>query len=255
MLGFDAVGRLALGEVPSATATTPAFSKFSDGTRKAGLAAAVIATTFVGFVPPPPAQAAKVFTKFSEPQRKAIQQALWRFQPPAPKAATAIFTKFSQPQPPKIMLPDEQPSPLFEVFPPQPPPFTGFATFSQPLRVKANVTLLAVQFTYTPTFTPPDTHDLVFMGDQFRKKKRRDLIDEEVSRKARLRSDLEQAIYGPEVVYSPPPAALPEAPPAPPNIEELARAVMQARLAQEQAQRAAIEQDDEDVIEMILRDL
>lgn len=294
LLGFDAIGRMALGQISNptpASGTTPTgpFSSFAPPLRKAGLAVAAIATTAVGFVAPPPAQAAAVFTQFSQPARKAVQQASWRFDLAPIQTQTAVFTRFSQPQIPRINLPDEQPSALFEVAPPpvisiafaqfsqplparivipdeQPsalfevlpppiPPFTGFARFSEYLP-KKSVVFLYSQFQPEELFVPvPDTHDLVFMGDHFRKKKRRDLIDEEISRKDRLRRDLEQAVYGPEVVYSPAAAKEPDAKAAPPNVEELAKTIMAAREAQAKAHRASIDEDDENVIEMILRDL
>lgn len=101
----------------------------------------------------------------------------------------------------------------------------------------------------------PDTHDLVFIGDQFRKKKKRpDLIDEELARKAKLRADLELAIYGPPPVEPPQPAAaIPIA--LSPNVEDLAKIIVQMKTAELDAHRKALERDDEDVIDLILRDL
>jgi len=258
MPGWGPIGRFAIGELPVSAASPAqvyggAFSQFSP-VKRAGIAVAVIATTAAGFVAPPPAQAT-VFTSFSQPQRKAFRPVAWTFSPQAQTAQTAVFTAFSQPLPSRIKLPDELPSALFEVELPIAPPFTGFARFDQVIRPKSQICLLAA-FQSEQLFVPqPDTHDLVFMGDQFRKKKRRDLIDEEISRKERLRRDLEQAVYGPEVVYSPPAAAQPDPKAAPPNVEELARSILAAREAQANAQRAAIDEDDENVIEMILRDL
>jgi hypothetical protein len=293
ILGFDAIGRLALGQLPPATATAAAPNVFSASAaplRKAGLTAAVIATTVAGFIPPPQAQAALEFTQFSQPIfKKPIQQQPWlttpafiapvnppfsQFSQPRPSRVTLpdeqpstlfevapppivsiAFSQFSQPRYPRTVLADEQPSALFEVLPPPAPPFTGFARFEEVIRARARVDLLT-QFSFTPLFIPPDTHDLVFMGDQFRKKKKgKSPIDLELERKAKLRADLELAVYGPEVSYEPPVVEIPATPAAPPNVEELTRAIMAARAAHEHAQRAEIEQDDEDVIEMILRDL
>lgn len=295
-LGFDALGRLALGQLPQ-TAVAPAARTLTFGSawtapRKAGLAAAVIATTFAGFVAPPQARATTTFNKFSEPFRKAnlALLATWQFSPAAPRTTqTAIFTKFSQPQIPRVNLPDEQPSALFEVRPPpvisiaftqfsqpivsranlsdeQPstlfevlppiaPPFTGFARFEGIIRAKLNVALYSTPL-WLPTIAPAvDTHDGVWVKRK-RKKLDRDPLELEIEEKAKRRAAIELAVYGPEVTYEPPAPSLfaPTVQP-PPNVEDLTRAIMAAKQMQEQQQRVALEQDDEDVLEMILRDL
>jgi hypothetical protein len=258
MPGWGPIGRFAVGELPVAGGVTQpyggSFSSFS-APRKAALAAAVIATTFVGFIAPPPAQAALSFTSFSQPAKKPVQAVSWNFVARPASAQTAIFTQFSQPGAARTVLPDEQPSALFEVLPPVGPPFTGFSSFDLVIQTRSNVALHLGRW-WQPIILPADTHDLVFMGDQFRKKKRKpDLIDEELRRKAKLRADLELAIYGPEI--KPEPVAEPVvAPPAPPpNVDDLTRIAMDLRSQSMSRQRRDAEQDDEDVLEMILKDL
>lgn len=260
ILGFDAIGRMALGQIsqPTTVATfTPTPStRWFDPVRK-GLSVAVIATTFVGFVPPPQAKATPAFTKFAEPVRKTnpALQAAWKFSPVALRSQTAIFTQFSQPQIPRINLPDEQPSALFEILPPQAPSFTGFARFSEYLP-KKSVVFLYSAFQPEPGFVPVvDTHDGVWVKKK-RKKPDRDPLDLELEERAKRRAAIELAVYGPEVTYEPPaPSLFAPAVQPPPNVEDLARAIMAAKKMHEQQQRAELDQDDEDVLEMILRDL
>ena len=280
MLGFGALGEFALGEGPTQR-QGGIFSQFSSPIRRAGLAVAVASTTFSGFVAPPPAQAAIPFTKFSEPAKKKPQLAVWNFSIPPAGTQTAIFTQFSAPtlkkripqsfdnapqpgffQPAVFSAFDQprfakakpalQPQGLFETVPAI-PPFTGFATFAQPLKAKTNV-----QYGFQPFIAPPvvpDTHDGVFVKKK-RKKVGPDPIDLELEEKAKRRAAIELAVYGPEVTYEPQRSILEPLPPAPPpNVEDLARVIVQARNAEIEAQRLALEQDDEDVLEMILRDL
>jgi hypothetical protein len=134
---------------------------------------------------------------------------------------------------------------------------TPFVNVSFAVPAKARFAL-PFQVPNTVVFVPPpDTHD----GGVFVKKKRKkigpDPIELELEEKAKRRAAIELAIYGPEVTYEPQrsilEAPLPPAPP--PNVEDLARVMVQVRSAEMEAQRQALEQDDEDVIEMILRDI
>jgi len=143
MLGFGPLGELALGEIPDDQIQS--FGNFGLPLRKSGLAAAVIATTFVGFVAPPPAQAALVFTKFSQPFNS------------------------------RGLIVDEMPSAFFEVLPPAQPSFGGFANFSNAWRAKArSVALLDGFKSFHRFIPPPDRHDLVFMADERKRKKKRE---------------------------------------------------------------------------------
>lgn len=227
MLGFGAIGTIAVATGPNNPAVAPTFNPqpFSNWSapRKAGLAVAVIASGVAGFVAP------------------------------AAPVHAGPFTQFSQPIAPRVVLPDEQPSALFEIEPPTSPPFTGFARFDLPIRAKYNVALFT-NFTIVP-FTPVvDTHDGVWVK---RKKKRSgpDPLDLELEERAKRRAAIELAIYGPEVTYEPPPSPIAEPSKPPPNTEELTRIIMQMKAAEFEAKRRADEQDDEDVLEMILKDL
>lgn len=67
MLGFGSLGEFALGEF-SFQPPTAAFSDFSVTARmRSGLAVAIVATTFGGFVAPPRALASPEFSQFSQP--------------------------------------------------------------------------------------------------------------------------------------------------------------------------------------------
>lgn len=284
MLGFGALGEYALGEGPFEPRRAVGGQWDAQAVRK-GLAVAIVAGSFTGFVPQPPAQAAPVFTQFSEPVAKpktAIQVGFTN-APQPPRAQPYVFTSFGEPvaktrllegfsnapqprfvqpyvfsafnQPlPSRFLIDELPSTFFEPEPPAAPPFTGFCTFEGIIKARFNVALHAARW-WQPIIIPPDTHDGVFVKKK-RKKHERDAIDIELEEKAKRRAAIELAVYGPEVVYQPPAAAIPEAASySPPNVEDLARVIMQAKAAEREAQRQAIEQDEEDILELILRDL
>jgi hypothetical protein len=233
------------------------FSKW-DAPRKAGLTAAVVATSFVGFVASPPAQAAPPFTQFSQPTAKKVNQSIaasWQIAPRASQVQTTVFSSFSQPQPNRSTLADEQPNTLFEVLPPQSPPFTGFARFEGIIRAKFNVALYST-FIPTPFLAPiVDTHDGVFVKRKSKRKGWRDPIELELEERAKRRAALELAIYGPE------PTILPKVPSkvpliAPPvDVEELAKVIAAVQAVHHQALRTQAEQDDETELEAILREI
>lgn len=285
MLGFGALGEFAIGEGP----TQQASSSFSGGQwqspiRKTGLAVAVVATTFAGFVPQPPAKASPVFARFSEPERKKPNIQSWAFAPQAPAQAKPVFSRFAEPvskkprpeswvfvpkapaQPVAIFsrfdemvlnrapLPDEQPSAFFEVAPPTAPPFFGFMPFEMVLTAKINVALQTSRW-WQPITLPVDTHD----GIWIKRKKRKsgvDPLDLEREERARRRAAIELAFYGPP--EGPAPAPLLEPPPvAQPigDVTELAKIVVASRQAEEERRRAQELADDEDDIEAILKDI
>ncbi len=250
MLGFGALGEFALGEGPN---PRQGFSggQWPGPARRAGLTVAVIATTFVGFVPPPAVQAA-VFSQFSQSQTKPKQVIADFTNAPQPAFVQPyIFSAFAQPAAQRLPFPDEQPSTLFEVEPPQPAPFTGFAQFEIPLRVKVNQALYAWEW-WQPITLPIDTHDGVWV----KKKKKRgpDPIDLELAEKASRRAALELAIYGPPVVDDYKPAEAPKYSP-PPDVTELVKTVLAAQQAHQQRIRAKDMADDEDDLESILKDI
>lgn len=224
MLGFGALGQFALGEGPTQT------NNFIGGgnahlVRKAGISAAVIASTFGGFVAPPQPAQAGPFSQSVQPLRLD-----------------------------RIKIPDQQPSPLFDLEPPPPPPFTGFSQFTDTWRVKP-VNIAAFQpVSFVPPPVIPDTHDGVWV----KRKKRRsgpEPIELELEEKAKRRAALELAIYGPEVEYSEPPTAFAAPPPLPPDVAELARVMAAAQAAHHQAIRGQQDMDEESELEAILREI
>lgn len=296
MLGFGALGEFALGEGPTPSAAPPAttvyatFSASADPIRK-GLAVAVIATSFVGFVPPPaqaftapfsqfsqpqisrinlpdeqpsalfevlpPQQVTPVFARFSEPLQRRITPQSFSNAPLFQFVQSYVFGQFSQPQFNKITLPDEQPSALFEVLPPSPPPFTGFAKFSDAWIVKkANVSLFTT-FNFVPFVVTPDTHDIVFLDDRKKRKKRKqpDLIQQELNERQKRREAIELAIYGPVVEYSLP-EYTPEPKPQPKaDVNGLAQVILARRQEDEANRLMKIRQAEEDEFEDLLKDL
>lgn len=289
MLGFDALARLALGQVPAAggaAVQTLTVGPSWERPLKAGLSAAVIATTFAGFVPPTPAQAQGQFVKFSTPPGKQyVQSASWQFVAPSQTAQTAVFTQFSYPQPIRVNPPDEQPSTLFEVAsppvisiaftqfsqplflrsvipdeqpsalfvePPQYPPFTGFATFEGIIRARSNIALTAWEW-WQPIILPIDTHDGVWVKRK-RKKFGPDLIELELAEKAARRAALELAVYGPEVKYTIPEPVF-EAPKKPIDVTELAKVIAAAQASMHQTIMAQQDQDEENDLDAILREI
>jgi hypothetical protein len=251
MLGFGALGQFALGEGPVQIRGLSGGNEWPDIVKKTGLTVAVIATTFVGFVPPPPAQARAVFTKFSQPQSNKTVLHGFTNAPQRAFVQPYIFTKFSQPAFQRSPLPDEQPSALFEILPPAQPPFTGFARFAEVIRARITI----ADFKPWPIFVSltRDSHDGVFV-----KKKRRkpayDAAADELEIRRKRREAIEFAFH-PPVEYSLPDLALPPRPAAPPNVDDLAKAILQAQQQAEQHKRAMDLQQDDDDLEQILKDI
>jgi hypothetical protein len=247
MLGFGALAQFSLVDVGSKK-TQGVFSSLSQPTKKS-LAVAVIATTFVGFVAPQPVQA-RVFTQFSQPKlKKPLHQAWLNSVFVAPQSRT-VFSSFSQPQFGKPSLPSEQPGQLF-VGIPQSSPFTGFARFSDILLSKPKVHLFS-SFNFSPFVAPPDTHDGGWVKK--RKKKPVDSLALKLEEQLKRRADIELAVYGPEVKYE---ITVPkfEAPKPPADIGNLPQIIA---LAEHQNYLASIKQaddDEEDELAMILKDL
>jgi hypothetical protein len=287
MLGFGALGQFALGEGPVQIRGLSAGNEWPDIVKKTGLTVAVIATTFAGFVPPPPAQAAPVFAKFSQPLIPRInlpdEQPSALFEILAPSQSTPVFARFADPSPVRRILhgftnapqpafvqpyifgqfsqpafqrsplPDEQPSALFEILPPAPAPFTGFARFAEVIRTRITI----ADFKQWPIVYPlPDTRDIVFVDD--RKKKRRkpayDAAADELEIRRKRREAIEFAFH-PPVEYSLPDLALPPRPAPPPNVDDLAKAILQAQQMAEQHKLAMDLQQDDDDLEQILKDI
>lgn len=147
LLGFDALGRLALGQLPKIDRGV-SFYAWDVALQKKGLSAALIATTVSGYVPQPPQIAVAAppvggcFSKFSQPPPKVGIPA--HLQPPPTyevgfvgTGATPdrlVFSKFSQPPPISKVAVEQQPQPIFTILlgPASPPPWFVFAKFEPP---------------------------------------------------------------------------------------------------------------------------
>jgi len=252
MLGFDAIGKLGLGELPEpsgAAQTTAVNPEWPDIVRKSGLAVAVVATTFVGFVAPPPAQA-RVFSEFSRPAKPKALLPSWHFTARATVQPAALFSRFDQMVLNKAPIPDEQPSAFFEIAPPTAPPFTGFATFPIPFRAKITLG----EFKPWPIVYPvKDTHDLGVFVKKKRKGSSPDRFKDELDIKIKRRLAIYDALH-PEVSYTFPDFVLPSYSP-PPKVDDLASLIVAAQRKFEETKNATDLQADEDDIEQILKDI
>jgi hypothetical protein len=147
-LGFDALGRLALGQIGQKRPPTFVGGGAWEGAvRKTGLSAAIIATTVTGFVPPPQTAVAAppvggCFSSFSQPAPIAKVPAYLQPQPsyqvgyrgPANLSGPLVFSTYSQPRfscfPAYL-----QPQPSYQVGYRGPANTSGplvFSTYSQP---------------------------------------------------------------------------------------------------------------------------
>lgn len=254
MLGFGALGQFALGEGPFAQSLSVG-SQWQTPVRRTGLAVAVLATTFAGFVAPPPAQA-RVFSQFSQPQLPRINlpdelpSALLEVRPPP--VISIAFAQFSQPSLARIVIPDEQPSALFEILPPIAPPFTGFTSFDGIIKARFNIALTAWQW-WQPIILPVDTHDGVWV--KRKKRSGRDPIDLELEEKASRRAALELAVYGLEKPIAQPKPVKAAVINSLPDVADLAKTVLLARQAHQESIRNQANADDEDDLESILREI
>lgn len=312
MLGFDAIGALALGQAPTAAApasTTP-FNQYEWATPKRLRSAvpqllsvnlALIATLgpfSQGLSPPAyPLKASRphpitvnnslLALPFSQLNWSASKKTGFAVLPVFPNLAlianlgpfrqgdfgTPRLLRASPPQPipfnlslianlgpftqtnwnvplRPMALPAFAPFnvPLFNL---EETPFTN-ALFTASARFRLNP--VAPAFNLTIYLPIQDTHDGVWVK---RKRKRHgpDPIDLELQEKASRRAALELAVYGPEVEYREPSTVVDALPPAPPNVAELAQVIASAQAAQHQQARLQAEQDDEDDLEAILREI
>jgi|SRR5882672_972001 len=142
ILGFDALGRLALGELPHQNDRRSSFFTWDVGLKTKGLPAAIIATTVSGWVPQPPPVAVApppvggYFSTFSQPPPKVgmpvvlqPQPAFWIY-PFAPTPGPLVFSTFVE----RYTKPPLQVGTwvAFELTPPFVATFTGFFPFDQP---------------------------------------------------------------------------------------------------------------------------
>ncbi len=253
MTVFGALTQFAVVDVGSGALPSGFFGKFSQPVKR-GLTAAVVATTFAGFVAPPQPAVAGPFTQFSQPQFSRTnlpdEQPSALFEILAPSQPTLAFTQFSQPQFVRINLSDEQPSAFFEILPPPSPPFTGFARFTDFLLAKTTVNLSPqfIQFTF---FVPPDSHD----GGWIKKrKKRHDPLELKIQEELARRHALELAIYGPEIEYKiETPKFVPVSIPA--DLGNLPNLIASVQHQNYLAELKKVDDDDENEIEMILKDI
>lgn len=151
MLGFGALGEFALGEGPT---ETDKFAGGSGGTQqriKGGISAALIATTGIGFVPPPQPTIGRVFAQFSQPRElhiSAAQVAGPVFEIRRAESPRPVFSTFTHQRPRLRLRTEDQFSGLFDSPEPIAVPFTGFCNFSQPRQIRFNhaAQLASVEF-------------------------------------------------------------------------------------------------------------
>lgn len=198
------------------------------------------------------------FVQFSQPQFNRFTlsdeqpSALFEVLPPQP-APFVKFTQFSQPQLGRTTLPDEQPSSLFEVLAPPAPPFVGFSKFPEFIAIKAR--FAPTEFRSFFLVQPArDTHDGVFVK---RKRDRHDRFKKEQDERAKRRGAIYDALHGPA-------DPLPRLEPlagfllpyrATPNVGALASVISVLEAKQRQIAMKQQDQDDEEELAMILKDL
>lgn len=285
MPGFGSLGELALGEIkitapPVATVYAPFSSSVVRPAKKAAIA--IIATSFLGFIPPP-AQAALSFQPISIPKPKKSVPQPWNWLFPPLQQAPRVFPNFVAPQ--KVQKEVQQGFTGFaQAFPaqgytfgqfawispvrpstlkgqwvgsgllPAPAQFAGFARFSDSWKPRTSVACLFSTFTFSPNFIPKDTHDIVFVDHRKKRKKKRDFVLDELEIKRKRREAIELAFYGPPVEYSLPDLVLPESPKAPPDVGALAQIMAARQIEERNHKRTKEAQDDEDDFENLLKD-
>jgi len=223
LLGFDALGRLALGEIPSPKPTFVGGDSQTQQKVRRGLTAALIATVGVGFVAPPlPAQA-------------------------------LAFSQFIDQKPRRIVSTDEQFCALFESPEPISVPFAGFCEFGQPQQIRFNhaAQTASVAFEIAPTVV-----DQGGGGDEPKRSDRRKKTGFEPVKKIFRAPDPEPV---PRVWTPPQPALRPIQPPRPaPELvdqdlipHDLTGIMMQMRAAEEASRHIQDEQDAADIADIL----
>lgn len=160
LLGFGALGKYALAELPqpAQSALSLPFGQFAGPIKRAGLSAAVLATTVGGFLAPPPAAAATQFSSFQQPiKARTPQQQAWLNTPFVPGQTIAGFTTFGQPQASSrgssaARIPSWGFAP-----PPVSVPYVGFFDFAAPRATRVNIAakLASVAFEVNPLLPLP----------------------------------------------------------------------------------------------------
>jgi hypothetical protein len=136
-----------------------------------------------------------------------------------------------------------------------------FSTFVHVLRPPLPVAVSFQNFVHITPPNPPvqELNDGGYVKKKKRKPTKRELdpYAEEAELKAKRREAVELAVYGPEVEYTLPPMAFPAGPVPPPDLGDLPSIMLNAQQAQKAAQmhKAALEQEDEDEIINILREI
>lgn len=248
MFGFGTIGQFALGQASNPQSGGGNFSSWDSPARKV-LAAAVIATTFVGFVAPPAPAKASAFTQFSQPKTLKPLQTAWLRTPAFIPQVFTTFSKFSQPQFQQLNLPDEQPSAFFEIVPPALPTFIGFAQFQDYFQRKPILVTNFTAFNLLPIV--PDAHDGGWIK---KKKKRKDPLELKLEEERGVRAALELAFYGPEVTYEIPVPKF-EPIPQPIDVGDLPQVIASAQHNQYLSSVKQDADDEEDELAMILKDL
>lgn len=225
------------------------------------------ATSKAPFIAPVTVAVFTAFSTFSPPQAAKVSVAVEAAgvvnTPIKPAISPAVFSQFSQPQVVTAVKAFEQPNVSNIPYEPPytPPTFFGFSTFIPVLHVKLPV---CVDFANFAHLTPADPPVQELNDGGYVKKKRKptkrelDPYAEEAETKRLRREAIENAIFGPPVEYTLPPLAFPvENKPLPPNLGDLPQIVLAAQQAQKQEalRKAALEQEEEDEIINILREI
>lgn len=257
-----ALGQYALGQTDTPSAPSPAviYPVFSSSTIRAPkriLSAAIIGTTFIGFVAPPQPAKANIFSQFS-PALKRLNKALyigWLSTPVQFSFPVPQFTKFSQPEKSRYTIFDESQSVFYPPAEPPKPPFTGFSSFEGIIKARLNVARFS-DSNFIPFIVEPiDTHDGVFVKRKRKRHSEDRRYKDEAEVRFKRRAAIFDAIHGPELEYTLPPFILPPQPPQFPNLGNLPSAILAAQQQQIADMKVREAQEDEDDLENILKDI
>ncbi len=283
-LGFGPLAQRPLADIPSNGTPGGFFSSFGQPVRR-GLTAAIIASTGViaaPFVPPAttPAfasfnqplqkklkaydqptqtqfsfQQSYIFSQFDQPRRNrqhyVDDSSAWLEQEPTP-FQPYVFLSFDQPRKGKQHYIEDS-SAWLEQEPPQIVTWGWNSEFSQP-RKKSVLTTTSVSWSFVPFIpAPPDP----YVPDTYRKrkhkKKKYDLVDQQIQERLDRIKDIELAVYGPPVEYK---FTVPNyvVPPSvdPGSLPAIMLAIQHKKIAQIKADE---DSEDEAEIEDILKEL
>lgn len=267
MLGFGALGEFALGEGPNPNNNFVGGS-FSQPNVRKGLAVAVIATTFAGFVAPPAAKATPVFSDFSAQPRppkalRIVHQPQGLFVTQRTTQPFVGFQDFALPQYSRGQIPDEQQSTWLFESAPTAIAFSGFYDFNQPQFARLNIelhqnhTIFDIVGDVSPRGGGTSLKLIDNEGNRLDRRKKRKTGFEPV-----IKYPVKPVDEPAKKVWTPPPGLVRQTPPKPPAAapafidpqvvpSNLLDTMAQMRAAEEASRHIQDEQDAADIADIL----